>query len=460
MKPSPAPAEESKDMVFNGQYQAKKKISAGSFGTVYTGVDLKSNENVAIKIEKVTGGDEMRSVIREGTFLKKLENIRGIPKVYWSGSKGDQDVLVLTLLGKDLASYLKIYKKFSLKTVLMIADQLLVLLENIHNRCLLHRDIKPENILVGKGEQGDTIFFVDFGISKYYKDNLGRHIAYREKKSFIGTTRYASIAAHLGNEISRKDDLESLAYVIIFLAKGQLPWQNLNVSEAEKTKKVGEIKIKTTVEELCKGLPEEIGKYLSYVKNLSFKENPDYIFLKGLIMKAAMINNIIMDNQWDWALPLKIEHSPTGKKKGNPKENQKHGGDSPIKDPKKKEEKMNIIIKKETMGKKKLSQENVNINSSLNNINSPFASPKASYKHLNLNSNVYDNVNSQLRIPDLASQKGSNTSYASSYRGSSVAIKYDNTSKMYPDEFDGKLIGFCFLILFSLFTRHTINSRG
>ena len=307
----------------------------------------------------------------------------------------------------------------------------------LHCNGIIHRDIKPENILVGKGDQGDTIYFVDFGISKYYKDNLGRHIAYREKKSFIGTTRYASIAAHLGNEISRKDDLESLAYVIIFLAKGQLPWQNLNVSEAEKTKKVGEIKIKTTVEELCKGLPEEIGKYLSYVKNLSFKENPDYIFLKGLIMKAAMINNIIMDNQWDWALPLKIDHSPTRKKNNMKEKNERH--DSPVKDNKKKEEKMNIIIKKETMGKKKLSQENIKEANSLNNINSPYASPKASYKHLNLNSNLFDNPNSQLKIPDLASN---NTSYASSYRGSSVAIKYDNTSKMYGEEFDGNFIRF------------------
>lgn len=443
MKPSGTNAEENKDMIFNGNYQAKKKISAGSFGTVYTGVDLKTNEAIAIKIEKVTGGDEMRSVIREGTFLKKLEGIRGIPKMIWSGSKGDQDVLVLTLLGKDLASYLKIYKKFSLKTVLMIADQLLVLLENIHNKCLLHRDIKPENILVGRGEQSDTIFFVDFGISKYYKDNLGRHIAYREKKSFIGTTRYASIAAHLGIEISRKDDLESLAYVIIFLAKGQLPWQNLNVSEAEKTKKVGEIKIKTSVEELCKGLPEEIAKYLTYVKNLSFKENPDYIFLKGLIMKAAMINNIIMDNQWDWALPLKIDHSPNNKKKNNPKEkNEKQ--ELANKDNKKKEEKMNIIIKKETMGKKKLSQENL-MNSSFNNPHSPFASPKASYKHLNLNSNNnFDNPNSQLKIPDLFSN---NTSYASSYRGSSVAIKYDNTSKMY-EEYDGIIIYHLYILFF------------
>lgn len=433
MKPSTLPPEDPKDMIFNLTYQAKKKISAGSFGTVYTGVDLKTNETLAIKIEKVTGGDEMRSVIREGTFLKKLEGIKGIPKVYWSGSKGDQDVLVLTLLGKDLASYLKIYKKFSLKTVLMIADQLLVLLENIHNKLLLHRDIKPENILVGKGDTSDTIFFVDFGISKYYKDNLGRHIAYREKKSFIGTTRYASIAAHLGVEISRKDDLESLAYVIIFLAKGQLPWQNLNVCEADKTKKVGEIKIKTSVEELCKGMPEEIAKYLTYVKNLSFKENPDYIFLKGLIMKAAMINNIIMDNQWDWALPLKIEHSPKKKNTKEKEKNEKHI--EVINKGMKKEEKMNIIIKKETMGKKKLSQENL-IHNSGNNIQSPFASPIASFKHLALNSAMYDNPHSQLKIPELSSRKDSNTSYNSSYRGSSVAIKYDNTSKMY-EEYDG-----------------------
>jgi casein kinase 1 len=434
MKPSPSPPPD-ESLLFNNCYQGKKKISAGSFGTVFSGVDIRNNEPIAIKIEKIVG-EEMRSVIREGSFLKKLEGTRGIPKVFWTGSKGDQDVLVITLLGKDLASYLKIYKKFSLKTVVMIADQLLTLLEQIHTKNLLHRDIKPENILVGRGDQADTIFFVDFGISKYYKDNLGRHIPFRDKKSFIGTTRYASIAAHIGNEISRKDDLESLAYVIIFLAKGVLPWQNLNVSESEKTKKVGEIKAKTPVEELCKGLPEEFSKYLLYVKNLTFKENPDYNYLKGLLLKVAMTNDIAMDNQWDWVTPLKIDNRIANKRKSskNP-ENEKKSKENKKKE---QEEKMNIIIKKETLGKKKFSQEVINNNfnynnSSFNNI-SPMGSPKSSFLKLGAPEDFSAAAAQlQLQVPDLLSNN--NTSYASSYRGSSVCLKYEYTSKAYQDDF-------------------------
>jgi serine/threonine protein kinase len=425
MKPSPNPPPD-ESLLFNNCYQGKKKISAGSFGTVYSGVDIRNNESIAIKIEKVVG-EEMRSVIREGTFLKKLEGVRGIPKVFWTGSKGDQDVLVITLLGKDLASFLKIYKKFSLKTVVMIADQLLTLLELIHAKNLLHRDIKPENILVGRGDQTDTIFYVDFGISKYYKDNLGRHIPFRDKKSFIGTTRYASIAAHLGNEISRKDDLESLAYVVIFLAKGILPWQNLNVSESEKTKKVGELKVKTPVEELCKGLPEEFAKYLIYVKNLTFKENPDYNYLKGLLLKVAMTHDITMDNQWDWVTPLKIENKIPNKKRNKNAENEKKSKDNKKKE---QEEKMNIIIKKETMGKKKFSQD---VNNSFNNI-SPMASPKGSYLKLGAPEDfMAAAAQLQLQVPaDMVSNN--NTSYASSYRGSSVCLKYEFTSKGYQDD--------------------------
>ena len=136
---------------------------------------------------------------------------------------------------------------------------------------------------MGRNEAVDTCYLIDFGISKYFKDSRGRHIPMKDKKSFIGTTRYASISAHLGNELSRKDDLESLGYVLIFLLKGALPWQNLNVSDKEKTKKVGEMKAKITPEELCKDLPIELTNYMTYVKSLMFVEDPDYNYLRGLL---------------------------------------------------------------------------------------------------------------------------------------------------------------------------------
>lgn len=295
-----------KDFIINNTYQCLKKLSSGSFGTVYSGINIQTKEEVAVKVEKIQN-EEMRSVFREVQFLKRLENIKGVPKVYWSGSIGNYDIMVITLLGKDLASFLKIYHKFSLKTVILLADQILSILEEVHNAGIVHRDLKPENLVMGRGENNNQVYLIDFGISKVYRDAYGRHIPWRDKKSFIGTARYASCAAHEGIEISRKDDLESLSYVLLFILKGSVPWQNLNISEKEKCKKVGEIKASLKPEELFKTYPEEFSRYISFVRGMSFKQTPDYNFLKGLFIKLAMNRKYIIDNVFDWSLPKKTE---------------------------------------------------------------------------------------------------------------------------------------------------------
>ena len=284
--------------IYNGTYLAQKQISSGYFGVVYFGVDLKTNESVAIKVEK-----NGKSVLKEASILSLLHDLKGVPKLFWAGTQNKIDVMVISLLGNDLISYLKNFKKFSLKTVVMLADQLLNILETIHSKGVVHGDLKPGNILMGVGDKHDQCFIVDFGISKVYRYSNGTHIPYRTKKPFIGTRIYASISVHNGIETSRKDDLESLIYVLVFLHKGNLPWQKLNMSESENKKKVGEMKMKLASEEICKDMPEEFVKFLNYVKNLSFKQNPDYSYLKGLIGKAALANNFQMDNKWDWIMP-------------------------------------------------------------------------------------------------------------------------------------------------------------
>jgi len=298
-------ANHSNKIIYNDTYLAKGKISSGNFGVVYFGVDLKSNESIAIKVEK-TEGNDLKSVLKEASILSLLHNLKGVPKLFWAGTENKIDVMVISLLGSDLMSFSKIYKKFSLKTVVTLADQLLNILETIHNKGVVHQDLKPGNILMGKGDKHNQCFIVDFGLSKVYRDSNGTHIPYRDNKSFVGTTTYASISAHNGIEISRKDDLESLIYVLVFLYKGNLPWKSLNVSESEKNKKVGEMKMKLSSEEICKDMPEEFVLFLNYVKNLSFTQNPDYSFLKGLISKVALANNFQMDNNiWNWIMPKK-----------------------------------------------------------------------------------------------------------------------------------------------------------
>lgn len=414
--------DKNQETIFNDCYLAKKKISSGSFGVVYFGIDLRTNDSVAIKIEKIDGNDDMKSVLKEASILSLLSDVRGVPKLYWAGSKGPVDVMVISLLGKDLTSYLKIFKKFSLKTVIMLGDQLITILESVHNRGVVHRDLKPENILMGKGEHNNQTYLVDFGISKVYRDSNGVHIPYRDKKSFIGTTRYASLSAHDGIEISRKDDLESLLYVLIFLAKGGLPWQNLKVTENEKTRKVGEMKMKMSAEDLCKDLPEEFVKFLNYVKNLSFKQNPDYAFLKGLFNKIAENNNFKMDYIWDWGLPIKLEN--------NRNNSQKRDSLKPT------TSNNNMNKSKEN---KQISPDNKNKNKNGNNffphgndaslmlVKDLLQNEKKIKSSSNLG-NVLDNTSDLLKVPDL--NKSGDISQNSSFNlsmNNSLAIKYPNS---------------------------------
>lgn len=166
--------------------------------------------------------------------------------MYWHGEQDDYNVIVIQCLGKDLAYYMKSKRKFTMKTVLQLGIKLLRGLEKMHEKGVVHRDLKPENLLLGLDEESQKLYIVDFGISKIYRDANNNIIPFRDKTSFIGTTRYASIAAHKGYEISRKDDLESMIYILLYFVKGyllmiykqprQLPWQNMqNVTDEERT---------------------------------------------------------------------------------------------------------------------------------------------------------------------------------------------------------------------------------
>ena len=188
----------------------------------------------------------------------------GIPRIYFSGTEGEYNVMVMDLLGQSLEEiFIESKKKFELKTVCMLAEQMISRVEYLHKKQFIHRDIKPDNFLMGLGSNANKVYMVDFGLAKKYVMRNDIHIPYKDNKNLTGTARYASRNTHLGVEQSRRDDMESLGYVFIYFLKGSLPWQNQQGKDRnEKYEKIKEKKISTPFDVLCRGLPYEFQLYL------------------------------------------------------------------------------------------------------------------------------------------------------------------------------------------------------
>ncbi|KAL0461091.1 UNVERIFIED_CONTAM: Casein kinase-like protein 6 [Sesamum latifolium] len=237
------------DHVVGGKFKLGRKIGSGSFGELYLGVNIQNGEEVAIKLEPVK--TKHPQLHYESKIYMLLQGGTGIPNLKWFGVESEYNVMVIDLLGpslEDLFNYCN--RKLSLKTVLMLADQLINRVEYTHSRGFLHRDIKPDNFLMGLGRKANQVYIIDFGLAKKYRDlQTHKHIPYRENKNLTGTARYASVNTHLGVEQSRRDDLESLGYVLMYFLRGSLPWQGLKAgTKKQKYDKISEKKMLTPIE--------------------------------------------------------------------------------------------------------------------------------------------------------------------------------------------------------------------
>ncbi|KAL1936736.1 hypothetical protein VTP01DRAFT_870 [Rhizomucor pusillus] len=286
-------------------YRVGRKIGEGSFGIIYEGTNLLNNQQVAIKFEpRKSEAPQLRDEYRT---YKILAGLTGIPAAYYFGQEGLHNILVIDMLGPSLEDLFDMCsRRFSVKTVAMLAKQMITRVQSIHERNLIYRDIKPDNFLIGRPgtKNANTIYMIDFGMAKQYRDpKTKQHIPYRERKSLSGTARYMSINTHLGREQSRRDDLESLGHVFMYFLRGALPWQGLKAAtNKQKYEKIGEKKQSTAVKDLCDGYPEEFGVYLQYTRKLGFEETPDYDFLRDLFNKVLKNLGETDDGIYDWML--------------------------------------------------------------------------------------------------------------------------------------------------------------
>ena len=320
-------------ILINNRFSLGKKIGSGSFGEIYLGFDKtqKIGDNyriVAIKLEKINPPPKYALLNFESKIYEYLNTPQstdtqinqtnqpnqiihnGIPKIFWRGIQDDFNVLIIEALGPDLDSLLKLNspnynsagKKiytFSLKTTLLIAQDMIKIMYYIHSKGIIHRDIKPDNFLIGL--DNNRIHIIDFGLSKTYRNKDKTHVKFKETFKLIGSIRYSSINCHKGYELSRRDDLESIGYVLIYFLKGKLPWQDLGLPIDQTADKVKEIKEKITNDELCSNLPIEFKLYMDHVKSLEFETKPNYNLLLRLFTSLYKKMNFDYDDNYDWS---------------------------------------------------------------------------------------------------------------------------------------------------------------
>lgn len=263
--------------LLENRFRVLERLGAGSFGTVHSLHDELTGEAFVAKFE---GQSEYSALYSEFEIYKTL-NTRyrsGFPAVLGFGYTAKHLYLIMERLGVSLENLQWKYNNFSLDTVLNIAMQLLKRIEQVHESGFLHMDIKPDNVLIGKqSSTSDTVYLVDFGLALRYSSIRNYH----GPCGFMGSLDFASVHRHKGAPYCYRDDLESLAYLLISLFKGGLPWMGANDMEA-----IGQLKEKIKPEHLCECMPKEMIEFLKVVRSLECRERPNYKYLRGLLKKA------------------------------------------------------------------------------------------------------------------------------------------------------------------------------
>ena len=272
------------------KYKPIKKIDNGSFGNIYSVIRLEDKNVFAMKTEKKF--QKYEYLESEAYYLFTLQGGFGIPKLISYGQTKNYKILIETLLDKSLYTiFIFKEKNCSIVDACLIGIQILERLEWIHSKNIVYKDVKPENFLIGIDDP-NVIYAVDFGLCKKYRSSkTGKHLLPKYTRKFNGTVVYASTNALVGKETSRRDDLISLGYMLIVLLKRNIPL-NISFKNYNKQKFIELLNLKKTGEKLYRGLPEEIGEFIKYSKNLKFEQDPDYSYLRSLFTKILMSNTL------------------------------------------------------------------------------------------------------------------------------------------------------------------------
>jgi serine/threonine protein kinase len=280
-----------------------KQLGKGGFGQIYLGRNIKENIPIAIKVEEKGNRSHL---LLEYQILEEIQGDEGIPKVYKFREGHKHNYLLMELLGKSIDKlFSECNKFFSNRTIYQIGYQMIKRIVYVHSKGYIHRDIKPGNFVIGRKDKKKTIYIIDFGLSKRYIDkDTNKHIPYKEGKGLTGTARYVSLFTHYGIEQSRRDDIEGIAYNLIYLAKGKLPWQGVKTkNKKEKHKKIMDMKILYTPEKLCKDLPNEFANLLNYARELEFEEEPNYKSIKNMFKNEIKKSGDSVIWEFDWEKP-------------------------------------------------------------------------------------------------------------------------------------------------------------
>jgi len=270
----------------DNKYRIKYKIGSGGFGKIFLGYDIETDKEVAIKTEFIKSCCSTGYLEYEYNIYKLLGKYKHISNVFLYTKQANNNILVLDLHGPSLGSIFRYHNKhFSIDTLNTISLQMVDVLEYIHSKNIIHRDLKPENFVISFRPDKIECVLIDFGLAKVYYENK-EHIKYESINKFIGTYIYCSISAHNNMSQSRKDDLESICYILIYLFTGALPWYNLKTNnKKDRLKKIKEMKETIDIDILCKLCPQRIKEFVIYCKNLKFEEEPNYCYLRELLNK-------------------------------------------------------------------------------------------------------------------------------------------------------------------------------